>query len=124
LLVAAVLVANVLVVVAILIGRRAGSGACCVHPALRWASPQSPRAISFLCTDAVDRTAHLRVQVTPGREEVRTMLKKVLLLLVVGFAAFYLLTRPEGAANAVEDAAGAVIEAFEAIARFFTSLVS
>jgi hypothetical protein len=52
------------------------------------------------------------------------MLKKVLLLLVVGFVAFYLLTRPEGAANAVEDGAGAVIEAFESIARFFTSLVS
>jgi hypothetical protein len=52
------------------------------------------------------------------------MLKKVLLLLVVLFAAFYLLTRPEGAANAVEDGAGAIIEAFESIARFFTSLVS
>ena len=52
------------------------------------------------------------------------MLKKVLLLLVVGFAAFYLLTRPEGAANAVEGATVGVVGAFESIARFLTSLVA
>ena len=52
------------------------------------------------------------------------MLKKALLLLVVLFAVFYLLTRPEGAASAVEGAAAAIIEAFESMARFFTSLVS
>ena len=52
------------------------------------------------------------------------MLKKLLLLLVIGFAAFYLLTRPEGAATAVEDATAGLVGAFEAIARFLTSLVS
>ena len=52
------------------------------------------------------------------------MLKKALLLLVVLFAVFYLLTRPEGAASAVEGAAAAIIGAFESMARFFTSLVS
>jgi hypothetical protein len=60
----------------------------------------------------------------PAREEVRTMLKKVLLLLVVGFAAFYLLSRPAGAANSVEDATAAIGEAFEQVAHFLTTLVS
>jgi hypothetical protein len=59
-----------------------------------------------------------------AREEVRTMLKKVLLLLVIGFAIFYLLTRPEGAATAVEDATAGVVGAFESFARFLSSLVS
>ena len=52
------------------------------------------------------------------------MLKKVLLLLVIGFAIFYLLTRPEGAATAVEDATAGVVGAFESVARFLSSLVS
>lgn len=50
--------------------------------------------------------------------------KKGLALLVVGFAAFYLLTQPESAADAVRGAVGAVIEAFEQLVRFITRLFS
>jgi hypothetical protein len=52
------------------------------------------------------------------------MLKKVLLLLVIGSAALYPFTRPEGAANAVEDGGTAVAGAFGSIARSLSSLVS
>jgi hypothetical protein len=50
--------------------------------------------------------------------------KKGLMLLVVAFAAFYLLTEPTGAANALQGAADGVRSAFEQIVRFFTALLS
>lgn len=52
------------------------------------------------------------------------MLKKVIGLLVIGFAVFYLLTAPAGAADAVSNAAGAVIDAFGQVGVFFDELVS
>ena len=48
--------------------------------------------------------------------------KKVLFFLVVGFALFYLITRPEGAAEAVRGVFTALIRAFSSIVTFFTSL--
>lgn len=45
-------------------------------------------------------------------------IKKILMALVVAFALFYLITRPEDAANAVKTFFGA----FRSIADFFTSL--
>ncbi|MGH3356209.1 MAG: hypothetical protein ACRDOJ_09950 [Nocardioidaceae bacterium] len=48
--------------------------------------------------------------------------KKGLTLLVVAFAAFYLLTQPEGAAGAIQGAGEAVMSAFEQIVRFVTAL--
>jgi hypothetical protein len=48
--------------------------------------------------------------------------KKGLALLVAGFAAFYLLSQPESAADAVRGAVGAVMEGFEQIVRFITRL--
>ncbi len=45
-------------------------------------------------------------------------IKTILLVLVVGFALFYLFTRPEAAAEAVKNFFGA----FEAVGRFFTQL--
>ncbi|HZA73906.1 MAG TPA: hypothetical protein VE476_13490 [Propionibacteriaceae bacterium] len=48
--------------------------------------------------------------------------RKVLLLLVVGFVLFYLIQRPESAAGAVRTFFGAVGMAFQAVVRFFTSL--
>jgi hypothetical protein len=48
--------------------------------------------------------------------------KKGLALVVVAFAAFYLLTQPESAAEAVRGAVGAVMEAFEQIVRFVSRL--
>jgi len=48
--------------------------------------------------------------------------KQGLVLLVVAFAAFYLLTEPEGAADAIRGAFGAVMEAFEQIVRFISRL--
>ncbi|MGH3814325.1 MAG: hypothetical protein ACRDUV_18050 [Pseudonocardiaceae bacterium] len=52
------------------------------------------------------------------------MPKKVLLLLVVAFAAFYLFTRPQGAAAAVQGAAGGLGQVFEQLVRFMTALVA
>lgn len=49
--------------------------------------------------------------------------KKVLLALVVLFAAFYIVTRPEDAADSVRWVFRGVQGAFDAIVRFFTSLV-
>jgi hypothetical protein len=51
------------------------------------------------------------------------MAKKALMLSVAAFAIFFMLSRPEGAADAVQFAADAVAEAFHQIARFFTALV-
>ena len=53
-----------------------------------------------------------------------TVAKKGLVLLVIAFAAFYLLTQPIGAADAVKGAAVAVGDAFEAVIRFITALFS
>jgi hypothetical protein len=50
--------------------------------------------------------------------------KKGLALVVAAFAAFYLLTQPESAADAVRGAVGAVMEAFDQIVRFITRLFS
>ncbi|GAA2082263.1 hypothetical protein GCM10009821_23800 [Aeromicrobium halocynthiae] len=52
------------------------------------------------------------------------MLKKVLLLLVVGFVVYYLLTAPAGAADAVSGAFTAIIDAFGQIFIFFNELTS
>jgi len=48
--------------------------------------------------------------------------KKALLVLLVGFIVFYLISQPEAAADAVQTAAGAVALAFRSVVRFFTSL--
>lgn len=48
--------------------------------------------------------------------------KKILLVLVVTFAVFYLVTRPEDAAAAVRGAFDAIASAFASIITFFTSL--
>lgn len=51
------------------------------------------------------------------------MAKKALMLLVVAFAIFFLLARPEGAADAVQSAGDMLAEVFDQVARFFTALV-
>ena len=51
------------------------------------------------------------------------MAKKVLTLTVIAFGVFFLLSQPAVAADSVKVAAGAVGEAFESVARFFTSLL-
>lgn len=48
--------------------------------------------------------------------------KRSVVVLIIGFAAFYLLTQPESAANAIQGAFEAVVEAFRQIIRFFTAL--
>jgi hypothetical protein len=50
------------------------------------------------------------------------LFKKLLLLLLVIFAGFYLVTRPEDAAGAVRDVFDAMATAFGSIITFFTSL--
>ena len=51
-------------------------------------------------------------------------MKKVLLLVVVAFAVFYLLTQPEAAADAVRGAVDAVVDGLEQLVRFATRLFS
>ena len=48
--------------------------------------------------------------------------KKGVTFLVIAFALFYLVTQPEGAANAVRGAFDAVGQAFSAIIAFFNAL--
>lgn len=48
--------------------------------------------------------------------------KRSVVVLIIGFAAFYLLTQPESAANAIQGAFEAVVEAFHQIIRFFSAL--
>jgi hypothetical protein len=48
--------------------------------------------------------------------------KKVLTVLAIAFAAYYLITDPRAAAGAVSGAGSAVASGFEAIITFFTSL--
>ncbi|WP_374999782.1 hypothetical protein [Aeromicrobium sp. CTD01-1L150] len=50
------------------------------------------------------------------------MLKKVLVLLVVAFVVYYLLTAPAGAADAVTGAVTAIMDAFGQIFVFFEEL--
>jgi hypothetical protein len=52
------------------------------------------------------------------------MAKKSLLLTIVTFAVFFLLSQPANAADSVKVAAGAVGEAFQAMARFLGNLIS
>lgn len=48
--------------------------------------------------------------------------RKAVVLLVIAFAAFYLVSQPEGAADAVRGALAAVVDAFDAIIRFSSAL--
>ncbi|HEU0180621.1 hypothetical protein ACWEOH_05860 [Agromyces sp. NPDC004153] len=50
--------------------------------------------------------------------------KRILIAAVVIFAVFYVVTRPQDAASAVEGAVGAVWNAGAAIGQFFTSLAT
>jgi hypothetical protein len=50
--------------------------------------------------------------------------KRIAIGLVIGFALFYTVTRPEDAASAVQGAFAAVWGAAESVGRFFTSLAS
>jgi hypothetical protein len=59
-----------------------------------------------------------------GNAETMKLVKRILLGLVVVFAAFYLITRPEDAATAVQGAVDAVFNAVGSIGTFFMSLVS
>ena len=52
------------------------------------------------------------------------IVKRIVIILVIAFAAFYLITRPHDAANAVEGAVTAVWNAGAALVTFFTQLVS
>ncbi len=50
--------------------------------------------------------------------------KKSALFLVLAFAAYYLLTEPANAADAIKGAIGAVVTAFEALMEFLSELAS
>jgi hypothetical protein len=50
--------------------------------------------------------------------------KKGITFLVIAFALFYLVTQPEGAANAVKAVAFAIGQTFQAIITFFNALAT
>ena len=50
--------------------------------------------------------------------------KRIALAAVVIFALFYMVTRPQDAANVVQGAIGAVWDGAQAMGQFFTSLVT
>jgi hypothetical protein len=52
------------------------------------------------------------------------IVKRIVLVLVIAFAAFYLITRPQDAANAVQGAVGAVAGAVMAVVDFFVALAA
>ncbi|MEZ3161374.1 hypothetical protein AB1K54_12660 [Microbacterium sp. BWT-B31] len=52
------------------------------------------------------------------------IIKRIAIGLVLAFAVFYLVTRPEDAANAVQGAIGAVWGAGAAVTQFFASLAT
>ncbi|WP_243075171.1 hypothetical protein [Microbacterium sp. SS28] len=52
------------------------------------------------------------------------LVKRISIALVIAFAVFYLVTRPQDAANAVQGVIGAVWGAVTAIVDFFTALVA
>jgi hypothetical protein len=52
------------------------------------------------------------------------LVKRILIAAVIVFAVFYVVTRPQDAAGAVEGAIGAVWNAAAAVGTFFTSLVT
>jgi hypothetical protein len=58
------------------------------------------------------------------RNEHVKWVKRIIIGLVVVFALFYMITRPEDAANAVQGAVAAVWGGVEAVGRFFTSLAT
>ena len=51
------------------------------------------------------------------------MLKKVFLLLLIGFAIYYLLSTPADAADFVTSAFGGIMDAFQRVGVFFNELV-
>jgi hypothetical protein len=59
-----------------------------------------------------------------GRRARVKWVKRILIAAVVIFAVFYVVTRPQDAANAVEGAVGAVWNAGAALGQFFTSLAT
>jgi hypothetical protein len=52
------------------------------------------------------------------------IVKRIAIVLIVGFALFYLVTRPHDAANAVQGAVGAVWGAGVAVTNFFVELAN
>ncbi|WP_201299497.1 hypothetical protein [Aeromicrobium sp. 9AM] len=52
------------------------------------------------------------------------MLKKVFLLLLIGFAIYYLLSTPDDAADFVSSAFSGIIDAFQQVGVFFNELTN
>lgn len=50
------------------------------------------------------------------------VVKKSITVLVIGFAAFYLFSQPERAADAIQGAFDAVLNGIDQIIKFFTAL--
>jgi hypothetical protein len=59
---------------------------------------------------------------TPLCDRRTVVVKKVLAALAIAFVAYYLITEPQAAADAVSAAASALVSAFNSIITFFTEL--
>jgi hypothetical protein len=64
----------------------------------------------------------MRVLSPPRKDPLVKLVRRIIVGLVIAFAAFYLITRPEDAANAVQNAFGAVWGAGVAVTQFFVEL--
>lgn len=70
------------------------------------------------------RGTGLPADIRDEREVHVKWVKRIAVGLIVVFALFYMVTRPEDAANAVQGAVAAVWGGVEAVGRFFTSLAT
>jgi hypothetical protein len=66
-------------------------------------------------------TSSVSAEVVRGRFSMKWV-KKILLIMVVTFAVFYLVTQPTAAAGAVRGVFDAIATAFASIITFFTTL--
>jgi hypothetical protein len=73
-------------------------------------------------TNVVSRSAVFVVPCDQTSLGPEAAMQKLLVGVVVAFAAFYLLTQPQGAADVVRGAGGVVGDAFNAVIEFITAL--
>jgi hypothetical protein len=67
----------------------------------------------------------MRAHDCAGQERrLSNVIKKIVMLLVLAFAVFYVVTKPAAAANLVESTASFIGDLFTSIVRFFGALLS
>ena len=95
--------------------------AACLASTRRGHGVFATRGVRRACARPGDRA--VEQQKSKGPRTVK-LVKRIVVVLVIAFAAFYLITRPQDAANAVQGAIGAVWGAGVAVVDFFMALAS